>query len=215
MNRVEIANMLFNAILSLVSIYIAYRVYKLNKKDHLPQLAVHVNQKRVGRFFDMSVNKETLDFDFEQDGFPVEEESHEHLLWEMIVYNNSEIVATNIEIKYHIVIKKMDFSYGIDEADIVDPHLVDFAVIDKHFSCEYLPPRGKVKVKVLYLTGKFPASDLYIDTFKCDKCKYITKKVKVSTYEHLGFEYIEDSLHMRRLYGSGRTRERKDNDVNL
>ncbi|QQP10406.1 hypothetical protein FJQ98_14030 [Lysinibacillus agricola] len=186
-------------IISILNILIAYRVYRFTKKDVNPKLSVKSTFEDSENEYSKSVNKELLEINFETRGFP--KIQHNTKLWKLTIENNGELPATNVVLDYSITIKKGDFDFGIDEADILNKRFIDYKTINRTEKFDYIAPDSKKVLKVLYIQGEFPCADLKVKKLKSDEITFIKKEIKIDTYEHPEFSMIVDGPHERKLFG--------------
>ena len=117
------------------------------------------------------------------------------------VVNNGDLPAVNVKMKYSIIIKKAVFDYGIDEADIINEHFIEYKTIVRNALFIYIPARSEVVEEVLYLTGDFCYADLILHKLKSDERTFINNSIKIDVYEHPDFSEIADSHHLRKVLG--------------
>ncbi|OLP64727.1 hypothetical protein BACPU_23170 [Bacillus pumilus] len=186
-------------IISIVNLLFVYFAYKLTKKDVNPKLFV-TPILRDTEEYDKTVNHELLEMNFNQKGFP--EIPHNLQLWQVKICNNGDLPATNVVIEYSITIKKAEFDFGLDAADVYNERFVDFHSISRTKKFDYLPPNFEKVINVLYLDGKFPYADLKINKMTSNELTFIKDKILIDTYEHPEFQKLEDSHHHRQMLGA-------------
>lgn len=144
--------------------------------------------------------------DYNQKGFP-EEKENKIIIWYLDVENKSEYPATNLQIKLELIIKKHDWDTGIDEADILNERIVEYERIKRTIMLDYFPGLYKKRYKLLNLNGDFPKADLIITKAKSDEATYISKPIKIDSYEHSSFNTgFEDSQNYRRFLGADKAK---------
>jgi hypothetical protein len=188
------------AVTTIVNIFFVYLVYILTRKDKNPKLYVQSNLEDAKWSYDRSVNHDIDEDDFLKKGFP--EIPHDTLVWKLEIHNNGEYPATNVEVDYSIVIKRSDFDYGIDEADIINHKFVPYKTLKRKISFDYIPPNGEKVVSILYIRGEYPEADLSINKLKSSERTYIKEPVLLQKYEHPGFQTLADSHDFRLMIGS-------------
>lgn len=205
--------------ITLANLLIVFFVYKLTKKEVNPKL--HLIPVKKKPFYALSesddgeyeifkkrddypflLNRELNDINFEQRGFPDSSQHHAPLIWEIEIHNNSEYVATFIELRYELTIYKVDMTFGIDELDIVSEKYVPYTTIKRSESFEYLAPNDKKVFKVLYLKGEFIKADISITSLKSKEFNFISKPITLDVYKQPMLEWISDSHQHRLLIGS-------------
>lgn len=203
--------------ITLANVLIVFFVYKLTKKEVNPKLhLIPVKRKPIETLSDddeysvfekydgysNAVNSELLDIDFDQRGFPDESQYHAPLVWEIELRNDSEYVATFIELNYEITIYKVDMTFGIDELDIVSEKYVPYKTFKRNESFDYLAPNDKKVFKVLYLHGEFIKADIKITSLKSKEFTFISKPITLDEYKQPMLEWLSDSHHHRQVIGS-------------
>ncbi|MEC1011718.1 hypothetical protein P9B39_15875 [Bacillus altitudinis] len=191
---------ILTVIVSFINLVFVYFVYKLTKKDVNPKLYIIPVLKDAEGRFDKNVIHELVTMNFNQQGFP--KIIHNNQLWQLKICNNGELPATNVVIEYSITIKKAEFDFGLDKADVINERFVDFKTISKTIKFDYLPPNFEKVVDVLYLNGKFPYADLKINKMTSNELIFINDTILMDTYEHPEFQKIEDSHHYRQMLGA-------------
>ncbi|KKK10306.1 MULTISPECIES: hypothetical protein [Bacillus] len=191
---------ILTVIVSFINLVFVYFVYKLTKKDVNPKLYIIPVLKDAEGRFDKNVIHELVTMNFNQQGFP--KIIHNNQLWQLKICNNGELPATNVVIEYSITIKKAEFDFGLDKADVINERFVDFKTISKTIKFDYLPPNFEKVVDVLYLDGKFPYADLKINKMTSNELIFINDTILMDTYEHPEFQKIEDSHHYRQMLGA-------------
>jgi hypothetical protein len=185
---------------AILNVYFVYLVYKLTQKDINPKLYITSTIKDAKYEYDKGVNLEVDNIDFNKKGFP--EIGHDTLLWELQVINNGDLPATNVIVEYSIIIKRAEFEYGIDKADVINERFIDFKTINKTIEFDYIAPQSEKKLKILYLTGVFPYADLKINKLTSKERKFIKNPLLIDTYEHPEFLVLSDSHHFRQMIGA-------------
>lgn len=197
---------LMTLLISAINIWIAYRIYEFTKKDINPKLYIDseiLNSEDTETAGYSIIINTTLDKeDFNKKGFP--EIQHDPLLWQLKIFNNGELPATNVFVEYSISIKRAEFDYGIDEADIINQRFNNYKTVHKIIKFDYIPPESKKVINIMYLYGYFPYADLKINKLKSDERSFINQPTHIHTYEHPVFWRIEDSNHSRKMLGVGK-----------
>ncbi|MFF2287297.1 hypothetical protein [Peribacillus butanolivorans] len=187
-------------ITAILNVIFVFLVYKLTQKDINPKLYVSTSIEDAKNKYDKGVNAEVDNIDFNKKGFP--EIGHDTQLWQLKVFNNGDLPATNVIVEYSITIKKAEFEYGIDKADVINERFLDFKTINKTIKFDYIAPHSEKIEKILYLKGDFPYADLKISTLISKERKFIENPILLQTYEHPEFLVLEDSHHARQMIGA-------------
>lgn len=189
-------------VIAAVNVFLAGYVILLTIKKMKPKLYVDSKIRKLNK------NEEVFEvemrpyhtIDFNQKGFP--DKNHESLIWEFYIGNNSEIPATNIVVKYSLIIKKYEFEFGIDEADVINERVVDFKEVKSTILFDYIAPGSIKKVNVVSLEGAFPEADLKVISLTSKEDKYLNKEVIIESYLHPEFNQLQDSHHYRQMIGA-------------
>lgn len=182
----------------IINLVFVYLIYRLTKKDLNPKLYVESGFEDTDEY-SKDINSKLEDIDFNQPGFP--EISHQNKRWYIRLINNGDLPATNVILDYSLLIKKTEFEFGIDKADVINDRFVNFTRLSETFNYDYIPPGGVIEETILYLTGDFPCADLVIDRLKSTERVFIGKDTLLKKYEHPEFQMLEDSHHLRQMLG--------------
>ena len=192
---------IFEVLIAAVNVFLAYFVFKLTRKDVNPKLYVISkieDTKDEGLRLDVTLHPRQ-DCDFNQKGFP--EIHHGEKLWKMEIHNNGDLPATNIVLEYILTIKKADFEFGIDEADIINQKFVEFKTYNEKVEIDYLAPNTFKEINIMYLDGDFPQADLKVYWLTSKEESFIKQPLLIDSYEHPEFWVLEDSHHGRQMLG--------------
>ncbi|WP_438312429.1 hypothetical protein [Sporosarcina sp. FA9] len=189
-------------VISFVNIILAFFVFKLSKKNMNAKLYINSYIRKLGENefvpdWGISLHR---DIDFNQKGFP--EIPHDESAWELEICNNGDLPATDIFLEYSLTIKKWDFEFGIDEADVINERLFDYKTVNKDIKIDYLAPGGKKVIQIASLSGEFPEADLRVEKLISLEGKFIKKSVIIESYTHPEFFKIADSHHHRQMIGA-------------
>lgn len=204
-----------SAIGTVVSAYfvkLTYNVYKKSLDVKLYPVSVvkfdHDN-KWDSRYL-LKHREKLNEINFGSQGFPTSKFLHDEQKWDLFIYNNGDLAATNIVIKYKIVIYKHEIKYGVDSADVTNANLVVATFYETEERLDYLAPNTKYQVPLIYLEGKFPQAKLEILELKCNENIIIKEPICIYTYEHPGANELADSPDYRKFVGTIWEKERDD-----
>lgn len=199
------------AIVSLINLLVALKVYNLNKKnshsklsimpsrfkfDYLngsPEIAITQFTPNLGfeddeflhdlRFDD---SKETIDSqhnNFEEEGFPTFDCHHEPFYWGIRMSNKSDLPAIDITLKYHVNIYKFSNTYN-EFDDIVATEEILYRCIPREVKIAYLAADEEKTFYFYDVHGEFASAELFVDVFKSKDRSFISKSVLIDRYRH-------------------------------
>ena len=196
-------------IIAIGNLLIAFSLFQFTRKDINPKLFVdsyQINKDDIsdemlerGIIYGEYAFKHRNIIDYDQQGFP--EIDHKPVWWILEIVNNGDFPATHIELTYTIVIKKAEFEFGIDQADVINERFVDYKSLTETIVYDYLPPNGKRETAILKLYGDFPYATLKINNLKSAEMTFMKGDIAIYEYEHPEFEGLADSHHYRRVLG--------------
>lgn len=200
--------------LSGISLYIAYLMYKLNKKETNPKISFEpyievASMKNYNKNKIFSDKLYILYNELEElekkeghiKGFPSIE--HEKQIIYLKMFNRGDYPATSIEIDLELKIKKASWNTDTDEFDIIDESIryLDYRSISKKIKIDYMPSNSMKKIDLCYVSGKFISMDIYISC-KSKEENFIKNKIKIFTYIHKDLkDGLSDSVHLRKILG--------------
>jgi len=194
---------LMTLVISGANIYIAYKVYQFTKKDINPKL--YVDSKMIDpndsmrTYSSSTINDELIDINFDKQGFP--EIQHDTMLWQLIIANNGDLAATDVVVKYSIIIKKATFEFDSNKIEMTNEEFVDFKTLNRTIEIDYIPPNSEKNKNILYLRGDFPSAELEINTIKSSELEFIIEPFHLDNYKHPDFNMLADPDHARKMYG--------------
>lgn len=201
------------AFFSFINLVIAIKVFKINHNNSVPKISITAIQKKVDPtdpvhysnwIGDNNVYYDdfTNEYRFGSKGFPRSDFTHENLEWYLAVSNNSDLPATNIEVKFKIIIE--GFSFNIQEGTI--PSLIDSEkknieiLVEERI--EYLAARETKNLFISNLYGAFRSADLVLLKLKGSERTYIKKPTKIDNYNHLKMNMHNNPFEMVNIYAS-------------
>jgi len=190
----------FVVLFSLINAFIAFNSYKLNRNNTLPKISIIPSQRIVDDeepihyanpwhrlsnevYYDEFTNR----YRFGERGFPRPDFNHETYDWFLSVSNKSDYPATNLVIKFKLVINGTRYEKAENEAltleDVGDYDSIEIP-INFEDTIEYLAAGETKEIFITDLFGAFLSADLYLVSVKSKEKKYISKQIKIDTYEH-------------------------------
>jgi hypothetical protein len=194
----------------ITSIYTFY-TGKMVKGELGPKLHVKARVLESFNEYDKKVN-EDIGFpeDFKKLGFVSDIADRK---WVVRIVNNGKSPATNIVLKYTLVLYKHRVQLNSDGfPNEENAWLGIYKEINRIMVVEYLPPDDVFEQTVLYM-DRFPRVDFKINKLYCDGHDFISKDVTVLRQSHPAFEVIGDSDDARRLLGIQWAENEKDTKV--
>lgn len=200
------------ACIGLGSLYLSYRTYKLDQRNTYSKLSIKIVQDKQNAedtfgereySFCHALNeaKEELGTKY---GFPTISLSRKYnykKVWIIELLNDGGWASTNIKLDYSVIVKRTELEFGRDESDVISDRLVDFYTYNHDIEIPYLGGNQVQKLPILMYDGEFPEADLIINSLTSDQTEFITKPVKVDTIKHPDFDWLEDSPHLRKMWG--------------
>lgn len=186
------------AIGGVVSCWIAYKVYYLERK---PNIALDYEVKNDGRFDSLVLN-EYLSYEERENarvGFNNSKPDSYNLY--LKIKNDSKHLITNFKLKYEISLYKKNLKIDkYDSLEFEDLGYVIFKKVQKEIAIDYIPP-GKEIVKLIYISDVIPKCKIDIIYGSSKEKKYFTQRFTLLTLDVFDYVEIEDAPHLRRLYG--------------
>jgi hypothetical protein len=165
-----------------------------------PKLFIKSEVKDTGNNYDRSVNEGIgLPDDYKKIGF-VSELADKMIIVKLI--NNGVAPATNIKLKYTIILYKhyVEFEPNSRLIDIDTAKLIEYKKITRTILVDYLPPNDQIEKPVMFI-DYFPFVKVQVNLLKSDSSKFIKKEAIILDYHHPSYETIADSNDMRFLFG--------------
>lgn len=217
LNILEILSLISTIAVALIgigSLFLAYRTYKLDKINTISKLSIKPIQKNLKMNEDIVFENEYYKFRDGLDkakeelgksyGFPtisLNEKYNYKKFWMIELLNAGDFASTNIKLNYSIVVKRTELEFGFDESYVEDDQLVDFYTYNNEIEVLYMGGNQTKELFILAYDGEFPEADLIINSLSCDQNVFISKPIKVDVIKHPDFDMLEDSPHLRKMWG--------------
>jgi len=212
LNLIEEKPSYFVVFFSLINAFIAFNSYRVNRNNTLPKVSIIPSQKMVNdddayyyssQYQNVRVNNSvyfddfTNKYRFGKRGFPRRDFTHENHDWIISVSNKSDYPATDMIIKYHLLIQGFQYNIRDDAAinsdNIGERESISILVSDDEINIDYLAPGETKEFFITDLYGAFTDADLYLTLVKSKEKKYIKKPVKIDSYEHYRMSHLRHS----------------------
>lgn len=199
-------------LIGIASLMVSFRAYKLDKSNTYSKLSIKVVQDKKNSIeiygdrecdFSRAFNKAQDELGTRR-GFPTISLLRKYnykKVWIIELLNDGGFASTNIRLDYSVIVRRTELEFGIDESDVISDRLVDFYTYNHEIEIPYLGGNQVQRLPILIYDGEFPEADLVINSLTCDENKFITKPVKVDTIKHPDFDWLEDSPHLRKMWG--------------
>ena len=200
----DITQMIFNTIMAIgtmISAFIAFNVYSLNKKEINPRLSVIPKKIKEDNDYYYEYSFSLVHLNVNDPGFPELRFRHDSTLWQFEIVNTSDFPAVEVTVSYSVNIKKAIIEFYESTGDLIDGRYETVFTVNREAKFDYIPAQIKVVEKVLYLNGEFLKADLVIHKLKTKKQSFIKKSITIDTYEHPGFHEINDGGDYYALLG--------------
>lgn len=199
------------AIVSLINLLVAFKVYSLNKKNSFsklsimpsrfkfdyingsPEIAITQFTTNLGfeddeyfhdlRFDDSKEVNNVQHNNFEEEGFATYDRHHDPFYWGIRMSNKSDLPAIDIMLKYHVNIYRSSNTYN-ESGDILTTKEVLYRTISREVEIAYLAAGEDKTFYFFDVHGEFPSAELFVDQFKSKDRSFISKSVLIDRYRH-------------------------------
>lgn len=201
------------AIFSFINLVIAIKVFKINHNNSVPKISITPIQKKVDPnnlvHYSNSTGDNNIYYDdytneyrFGEKGFPRSDFTHENLEWYVAVSNNSDLPATDIEVKFKVII--FGYTFNLEEdgvPSLLDSEAKTFEVLIEE-SIEYLAAGETKNLFISNLYGAFRSADLVLLKLKGSERTYIKKPTKIDNYYHSRMNLNNNPFEIVHIYAS-------------
>lgn len=214
------------AIVSLINLLVALKVYNLNKKNSHSRLSImpsrfkfdYMNGSPEIKITELTPNlgfedeeflydlrfdesKGTIDAqynNFKEEGFVIYDRHHEPFYWGIKMSNKSDLSAIDITLNYHVNIYKSSNTYN-ESGDILTTKEVLYRKISRKVEIPYLAAGEEKTFYFFDVHGEFPSAELFVDTFKSKERSFISKSVLIDKYRHPSLRDVYLDEHGNRI----------------
>ncbi|WP_135122109.1 hypothetical protein [Jeotgalibacillus proteolyticus] len=125
---------------------------------------------------------------------------HDPKMLSVELFNNSDLPATKIKMKYSVVFYKTIPTFD-SEGTAVSHSYIEYKEIKSVLNFDYLASHDSYLVKIMRVSGEFSRIDIVVKTLKSKERTFIRQSLRIYRYEHPAFESLQDSYDYRLLLG--------------